>query len=99
MGMSSSKSPKEAENDLISVSKLKILDLISEGEIAGFWPKDGVSGNNPLVSTYFDDVPVLESDGTPNINTSGRGFKFAYKLGVNDEGALPNFTKVESLIL
>jgi predicted phage tail protein len=37
--MGSQSTPKEAENDLISVSKLKILDLISEGEIAGFWPK------------------------------------------------------------
>ena len=90
--------PKEAENDLISVSKLKILDLISEGEIAGFWPKSGASGNNPLVSTYFDDTPVLETDGTPNINTSGRGFQFAYKLGVSGQGSLANFSKVEASV-
>lgn len=96
--MSLGSTPKEAENDLISISKLKIVDLISEGEIAGFWPKSGISGNNPLVSTYFDDVPVLESDGSPNINTSGRGFKFAYKLGVSGEGSLSNFSKVEASI-
>lgn len=95
---SSSKTPKEAENDLISVSKLKILDLISEGEITEFWPKNGLSGDNPLVSVYFDDVPVLESDGTPNINTSGAGFQFAYKLGASGEAALSNFTKVEALV-
>lgn len=96
--MGGQSTPKEAENDLISVSKLKILDLISEGEIAGFWPKSGISGNNPLVSTYFDDVPVLETDGTPNVNTSGKGFKFAYKLGVTGEGGLTNFTKAEALV-
>lgn len=93
-----SSAPSEDENDLISVSRLKILDLVCEGEIAGFWPKSGVSGTNPLVSAYFDDVPVLESDGTANINTSGDGFKFAYKLGASGDGALYNFSKVESSV-
>lgn len=98
--MGSSSSPEEAPNNLQSVAKLKILDLISEGEIEGFWPKSGSEGANPLVSIYFDDVPILETDGTPNVNVSGQGFKFDYQLG----SAYPNttgmfeFRKAESVI-
>ena len=90
--------PVEAPNTLTSVSTIRIVDLIGEGTIAGLWPVSGVSGQNPLCSIYFDDVPVLDGDGTPNFNTTGGGFLFAFNTGTSGQQPLAGFETLETLI-
>lgn len=88
--------PVEAPNSLISNTRIKILDLICEGPIAGFAPKSGT--NNPLASVYFDEVPLINSDGSSNYNVSGQGFSFGYTTGTATQTAITNFEKTESYI-
>ena len=95
---SSSSTPVEAPNTLISNTRIKIVDLIGEGEIAGFWPTSGTFGSDPKTSVYFDDVPLLNGDGSANFNVSGAGFAFNYTVGSSGQSAIPNFSKVETLI-
>lgn len=88
----------ESPNTLISNTRLKIIDLVSEGETALFWPVSGVSGNNPLCSVFFDDVPVLNGDGSPNWNVSGQGFAFQYTSGASGQAPMVGFETVEAII-
>lgn len=90
--------PVEAPNSLISNSRIKFLDLIGEGEIEGFVVKSGAYGNDPLVSTYFDEIPVRNLDGSYNINASGQGFNFAYTYGTTGQAPIAGFEKVENII-
>ena len=89
---------KEAPNTLISNSRYKVLDALCEGEIDSFVVRSGDYGANPLVSTYYDNVPVINPDGSSNYNTSGQGFQFSYTLGTSSQPALPGFDKVENII-
>lgn len=98
-GGGSSKQPEapvEAPNSLISNTNLRILDLICEGPIYGFAPKSGIS--NPLASVFFDEVPLLNNDGSSNYNISGQGFSFAYTSGTPTQSAITNFGQMESYI-
>jgi predicted phage tail protein len=90
--------PVEAPNSLISNSRIKFLDLIGEGELDGFVVKSGAYGSDPLVSTYFDEIPVRNLDGSYNINASGQGFNFAYTLGTTGQSPILGFEKVENII-
>jgi hypothetical protein len=90
--------PVEAPNNLLSNSRIKILDLISEGPISGFAPKSGIYGNDPLVSVLFDDVYVRNLDGSYNFNASGQGFLFNYNLGNASQSILPGFDKVQNIV-
>lgn len=90
--------PYEAPNDLISISNIKILDLLCEGQISGFALKSGAYGSDPLCSTYYDEVPVRNLDGSYNFNISGQGYSFDYTLGTQSQGVVGNFTKVENVI-
>ncbi len=88
----------ESPNTLLSNSVLTILDLVCEGPISGFVPKTGAFGNDPLCSTYYDDVPVRNSDGSYNFNVSGQGYTFDYTRGAFAQTGIPGFQKVENII-
>lgn len=102
--MSSSKSKKEppsnqeAPNTLFSTSTIKMLDLVGEGEIARFTKQTGAFGNDPLCSTYFNDVRVRNPDGSYNFNVSGLGFSFGYTLGTPNQQPIEGFEKIENLV-
>lgn len=95
---SSSPPPVEAPNTLLSNTRVKIQDFISEGEIAGFWPQSGTFGADPKISTYFDDTPLINPDGSANFNLSGVGFQFNYTVGASGQSVITNFGKTETLI-
>ena len=95
---SSSAAPVEAPNNLLSTSRIKILDLLCEGPISGFALKSGIYGNDPLVSTYYDDIPVRNLDGSYNFNVSGVGYAFDYTLGTSGQAPIAGFEKVENII-
>src|ERR1035437_4683677 len=90
--------PIESPNTLVSNTRIKILDLISEGPTPVFWPVSGISGSNPMCSIYFDGVPLLNGDGSPNYNLSGQGFNFGFKSGLSGEYAITGFDKVEAIV-
>lgn len=52
---------KEEPNSLRSRATIKVLDLVSQGEIYGL-----VDKANPLKSVFFDDTPLMNADGTLN---------------------------------
>lgn len=56
---------QEAPNTLRSRATVKVLDLISQGEIYGL-----VDTANPLKSCFFDDTPVMGTDGTLNFGNA-----------------------------
>lgn len=90
--------PYEYPNNLLSTTTIKILDLISEGEIEGFAIKSGIYGADPLCSVFFDDVPVRNLDGSYNFAASGAGFSFGYTLGLSGQAPINGFEKVENII-
>ena len=93
-GSSSSAGASEAPNSLISDSLLRITDLLCEGPISGFALQSGAYGNDPLTSTYFNDVQVRNLDGSYNFNISGQGFQFAWTLGTSGQYAMSGFEHV-----
>jgi hypothetical protein len=95
---SSSSTPVEAPNNLLSTAYIKITDLLGEGQISGFVIKSGAYGDDPLVSTYYDDVPVRNLDGSYNFNVSGSAYKFSYALGTSGQSVIQDFGKVENII-
>lgn len=95
--MGAKKSPTEAPNSLYSASQVKVLDLLGEGKIKGFVVKSGVYGDDPLVSTYYDDTPVRNLDGSYNFNVSGE-FSFGYTFGEPDQSPISGFERIENLL-
>ncbi len=75
-----------------------MVDLVTEGPSPVFWPQSGIQGNNPLCSIYFDGVPLLNGDGSPNYNLSGQGFNFGFNSGRSGQLPITGFDKVEALI-
>jgi hypothetical protein len=94
----STRTNQEAPNTLKSNNRYKVLDALCEGEIDKFVVRAGTNGANPLVSTYFDNVPVINTDGSSNYNTSGEGFQFSYTCGTTGQPAIPGFEKIANLI-
>lgn len=88
----------EQPNTLLSTSNLKILDLLCEGPISGFIYKSVAFTGDPLMSTYYDDVPVRNIDGSYNFNVSGQGFNFDYTRGFSSQTGIPGYQKIETLI-
>lgn len=83
-GGSGSSGGKEDRDSLHSTSYARIVDLLSEGEIVG--PVDG------LKSVYFDDTPVLSSDGTANFS----GYDIQFRSGTQDQDPVSGFPASES---
>lgn len=75
---------KEDRDSLHSASYARIVDLLSEGEIVG--PVDG------LKSVYFDETPVLSSDGTANFS----GYDIQFRSGTQDQDPVSGFPASES---
>lgn len=75
-----------AANSLFSNATLKVLDLISEGEIGGL-----VDG---LKSIYFDDVPLMNQTGTTNFD----GVSASWVNGRPDQEVLEGFGEVSQPI-
>lgn len=88
----------EAPNTLLSNSVLTVLDLLGDGPIKGIVIQSGAFGNDPLCSTFYDDVPVRNLDGSYNYNVSGQGYAFNYTLGSSAQTGIPGFQKVENII-
>lgn len=91
-------SNQEAPNTLLSDSTIKILDLLCEGPVLGFVSKDGGVTTDPLMSVYFDDVPIRNTDGSYNYNVSGSGFFFDYTRGFASQSGITGFQKVETVL-
>lgn len=89
---------KEAPNTLLSTQTLRVVDALCEGPISGFIHKSGDYGTDPLCSTYYDDVPVRNPDGSYNFNVSGQGFSFDYALGTVAQTGIEGFQKIENLL-
>lgn len=84
------RSPQIAPNTLNSAQKLKVLDLISSGEISGF-----IHGNDyPLKSVYLNDTPVQNDDGSMNHS----GVQFEFNRGTLEQDYLPSSTSVDNSI-
>lgn len=83
-GGSGSSGGEEDRDSLHSTSYARIVDLLSEGEIAG--PVDG------LKSVYFDETPVLSSDGTANFS----GYDIQFRSGTQDQDPVSGFPASES---
>ena len=69
-------------NSLFSKSSVRLLDVISEGEIEGFATPD-----DPERSIFFDDTPLEDSSGTRNFVFDN----FAYRYGTQDQQYLTGF--------
>lgn len=83
-GGSGSSGGEEDRDSLHSTSYARIVDLLSEGEIVG--PVDG------LKSVYFDETPVLSSDGAANFS----GYDIQFRSGTQDQDPVSGFSASES---
>lgn len=77
-------SPTESPDSLHSISYAKVLDLVSEGEIAGLV--------NGLQSVFLDGTPIMNPDGTQNF----QNVSLAYRLGTQDQDHIPGFPSVDN---
>jgi Phage-related protein, tail component len=83
-GGASAHTPVEAPDTLRSISSFHIVDLISEGEIAGLV--------NGLQSVYLDGTPVANPDGTLNF----QGVAVQTRPGTQDQSYIPGYGGVEN---
>lgn len=84
-GNSVANAGKEDPDSLRSASYVRVLDLVSEGEIAGL--VDGAK------SIYFDNVPLQNPDGSYNF----KDVKWAATAGTQGQPAIAQFTGTESI--
>ena len=83
------RTPYEAPNTLSSAQVLNIIDIVSEGEIAGF-PDNA----HPLKHVYFNDTPVQNADGSFNF----KGVTLYAQRGVPDQSYVPGFDASERTV-
>jgi predicted phage tail protein len=76
-------------NSLFSKSSVRIVDLLSEGEIEGFVEAEKEK------SVFFDDTVVRNDDGTDNFVYDD--FEFREGLGPSDQLYIPGFSSSESV--
>lgn len=79
---SKAKQPVEERDSLFSTSYINVIDLISEGEIAGL--KDGGK------SVYIDNTPLIANDGSASFD----GITLATRQGTQDQTFIPGFDEV-----
>lgn len=75
---------KEAPDTLVSKQYLRIVDLISNGPVEGL--------ANGLSSIYIAGTPIINPDGTKNID----GFSVWGRSGTSDQEIIPGFELQES---
>lgn len=78
------RAPIEAENTLRSAANVRVLELISEGEIVGL--VDGAK------SIYLNDTPVQSEDDTFNFT----GVKFDQRFGLPSQSPMEGFPSSEA---
>lgn len=83
-GGGSSRVAQEAPNTLQSKSVLRVVELISEGEIVGLV--------NGAKSIYLDDTPLQNADGSFNFS----GISFEERKGTPNQTHLAGFPAVEA---
>lgn len=75
--------PKEMEDNLISINKIKILLAVSDGEC---------DPDFTLRDLYLDDVPVIADDGTVNY----QGVSAEFRPGTQTQDYIQGFTDTSS---
>lgn len=75
-------------NSLFSKSSVRVIDLISEGEIEGFVETDGRK------SLFLDDTVIRNSDGTDNFIFDN----FEFRAGTQAQGYIPGFPAAENVV-
>jgi predicted phage tail protein len=83
------RAPVEHANDLFSVAKARVIDLLGEGEIFGL-----VDRTNIMKSIYLDDVPLQNSDGSFNFE----GVVVQERVGSPDQSVVTGFSEVEASV-
>jgi len=83
-GGGGSRSPIEDDDTLFSVSKARIIDLVSEGEVVGLI--------NGAKSIYLDNTPLQDASGTYNFDD----FSYTSREGTNSQTSIPGFHGTES---
>ena len=84
-GSSKPYTPKEMEDNLISINKIKILMAVSDGE---------VDGEFSLKNLYLDDVPVQNADGSLNYS----GVSAEFRPGTQTQDYIKGFSDTSSEI-
>lgn len=82
-GSSKPHKPVEMEDNLISINRIKILLAVSDGE---------VDQDFSLKDLYFDDVPVMNQDGSLNF----QGVKAEFRPGTQTQDYIQGFTDTAS---
>lgn len=87
-GGQSSRTPVEAPDTLNSNAHAHILDLIGEGELAGWY------SDNPLKDVFLDETPVMNEDGTLNFTD----VYVDWRMGTQDQTYMKGFPSVSNEI-
>lgn len=89
-GQQSQRQPVIAKDSAASISYLKILYGLSEGEISGL--ADGAK------SIYLDDTPLLDDSGNPNFkdDKGNLAVTWDFRSGTNDQEYIKGFPSVEN---
>ena len=89
-GEQSQRQPVIAKDSAASISYLKILYGLSEGEISGL--ADGAK------SIYLDDTPLLDDSGNPNFkdDNGNLAVTWDFRTGTNDQDYIKGFPSVEN---
>lgn len=86
----SSRRPEEHPDNLHSIARARILDLISEGPIVG-----AVTGPDFLKSYYINGTPIQNADGSYNFPD----VVAEYTLGTQDQDYIKGFPASESTVM
>ena len=89
-GQQQQRQPVIAKDSAASISYLKILYGLSEGEISGL--ADGAK------SIYLDDTPLLDDSGNPNFkdDKGNNAVIWDFRTGTNDQEYIKGFPSVEN---
>ena len=89
-GKQSQRQPVIAKDSAASISYLKILYGLSEGEISGL--------ANGAKSIYLDDTPLLDDSGNPNFkdDNGNLAVTWDFRTGTNDQEYIKGFPSVEN---
>lgn len=83
-GGGSGGTPSESPDSLHSIAYAKVLDVVSEGPIAGL--------ANGLQSVFLDGTPIQNGDGSTNFSN----YSVDVRTGTQDQTYLPGFPAVEN---
>jgi predicted phage tail protein len=81
--------PSISQDTLSSTALLKLIDLVSEGEIEGL-----VDGGK---SIYLDQTPVISENGSSNFGENG--VTWFERKGTQDQSYVPGFSSVENEVI